>query len=162
MTILDDDGNEIVLNSDGDTGAGDGEDTILLVLDEGDGEPVTVISTTPAFAVDQRLERFRANAAPEAVARIEALFVKRAERIEARLQRLEDRAPAGLKAKVRGARDKNKNKGRGASGGDDGDGGPGGGKPDGKGKPDGGGGKPDKGNSSGGGSSGGGGKGKNK
>ena len=140
LTILDDDGNEIELENDGASGTIDGEDTILLVQDQGDGEPTKVIGSIPSFSVDERLEKFRDKASPEKLARIEALFEKRAERIEARLLRLEDKARPGLKDKVRGARDKNKNKGRGASSGDDGDSGDGSsggkGKPDDKGKPD--------------------------
>ena len=136
LTVLDDDGNEIDLDTDGDTGAGDGEDTVLLVQGQGEGAPLRVLGTIPSFAVDERLARFRANAAPQAVARIEALFQARTERIDARLQRLEDKAPPGLRDTVRGARDKNLNRGRSTSGGDDGDGGPGGGQPDEPGKPD--------------------------
>ena len=147
LTVLDDDGNEIVLNG-GASGTLDGEDTILLIQQLTDGLPPTVVGGITSFSVGKRLERVLATGSPEKLAKLVELIQKRVDKLEARLQRIEDRAPAHLKDKVRGARDKSKGKGRNTGGdGDNGDGGSGG-----KGKPDkgGGGGNP------------GGGKGKNK
>ena len=140
LTVLDDDGNPLVLPG-GASGTLDGEDTILLIQTLTDGLPPRVLGGITAFSVGKRLEKLLEKGSPEKLAQLNELIQKRIERNEARLQRIEDRAPAHLKAKVRGARDKSQGKGRNASGGDDGDGG--GGKPDDKGKPDKGGGKPD-------------------
>ena len=157
LTILDDDGNPIVLENGGASGTLDGEDTILLIRGRGVGPPVVIDGITSS-SVHQRLARLLETAPPERLAKFEELILARQARLDARLQRLEENAPDALKAKVRGAHDKSK--GRGASGGGDGeDGGPsdGKGKPDDKGKPDGGGG-----NSGGGGGNSGGGGGKGK
>ena len=144
LTILDDDGNEIELQNDGASGTLDGEDTILLIMGQGVGPPV-VIGGITSSSVQKRLEKLLQEASPERQAKLEGLIQKRLERLEARLQRIEDRAPNDRKNQVRGARDKSTGKG--------------GGKPDDKGASSGGGGKPD---DKGKGSSGGGGKGKNK
>ena len=136
LTILDDDGNPIVLPG-GASGTLDGEDTILLIQTLTDGLPPRVLGGITSFSVSKRLERVLATGSPEKLAKLNELIQRRVDRNEARLQRVEARAPAHLKGAVRGARDKNQGKGRG----DDGDGG--GGPPEGKGKPD------DKGNSGG-------------
>ena len=148
LTILDEDGNEIVL-AGGASGTLDGEDTILLIQQLADGLDPTVLGGITSFSVSKRLEKLlEKGSSPEKLTKLAELIQKRVDKLEARLQRIEDRAPAHLKDKVRGARDKSKGKGRGASGGD-GDNGDGGGKgkPD-KDKPDKGGGggkgKPDK------------------
>lgn len=135
LTILDEDGNEIVLVG-GASGTLDGEDTILLIQTLTDGESPHVLGGITAFSVGKRLEKLLEKGSPEKLAKLNELIQKRIERNEARLQRIENNAPAHLKATVRGARDKNQGKGRDASGGDDGNGSSGGGKPDGKGKPD--------------------------
>lgn len=144
LTVLDEDGNEIVLPG-GASGTLDGEDTILLIQQLTDGQSPQVRGGITAFSVGKRLEKLLEKGSPEKLAKLNELIQKRIDRNEARLQRIEDRAPARLKDKVRGARDKNQGKGR---GGDDGDGGGDKGKPDEKGKPDdkggGGKGKPDK------------------
>ncbi|MCH7482533.1 MAG: hypothetical protein IIC31_06870 [Chloroflexi bacterium] len=136
LTVLDDDGNPIVLPG-GASGTLDGEDTILLIQTLTDGLPPRVLGGITSFSVSKRLERVLATGSPEKLAKLNELIQRRVDRNEARLQRVEARAPAHLKGAVRGARDKNQGKGRG----DDGDGG--GGPPEGKGKPD------DKGNSGG-------------
>ncbi len=145
LTILGEDGNAIVLPG-GASGTLDGEATILLIQTLTEGLPPRVLGGITSFSVGKRLEKLLEKGSPEKLAKLNELIQARVEKNDARLQRIEDRAPAHLKAKVRGARDKSEGKGRNT--GDDGDGGRG--KPDDKGKPDNGG-------SGGGGSSGGGG-----
>ena len=134
LTILDDDGNAIVLPG-GASGTLDGEDTILLIQTLTEGLPPRVLGGITSFSVGKRLEKLLEKGSPEKLAKLNELIQKRIERNEARLQRVEQRAPAHLRDTVRGARDKNKGPGR-NTGDDDGDGGSGGGKPDDKGKPD--------------------------
>ena len=150
LTILDDDGNEIELQNDGASGTLDGEDTILLIMGQGVGPPV-VIGGITSSSVQKRLEKLLEEASPERQAKLEGLIQKRLERLEARLQRIEDRAPNDRKNQVRGARDKSTGKGGGKPDDKGASSGGGGGKPDDKGKGSsgggggGGGGKPDKG-----------------
>ncbi len=132
LTILDDDGNPIVLPG-GASGTLDGEDTILLVQTLTEGLPPRILGGITSFSVGKRLEKLLEKGSPEKLAKLNELIQARVEKNDARLQRIEDRAPAHLKGTVRGARDKSKGKGR-NTGDDDGDGGRG--KPDDKGKPD--------------------------
>ncbi|MCH7608159.1 MAG: hypothetical protein IIC94_06305 [Chloroflexi bacterium] len=124
LTILDEDGNEIVLVG-GASGTLDGEDTILLIQTLTDGQPPRVLGGITAFSVGKRLEKLLEKGSPEQLARLNDLIQKRVERNEARLQRIEDNAPDHLRGTVRGARDQNQGRGR-NTGDDDGD----------KGKPD--------------------------
>ena len=140
LTILDEDGNEIVFVG-GASGTLDGEDTILLIQQLTDGQPPRVLGGITSFSVGKRLEKLLEKGSPEQLARLNDLIQKRVERNEARLQRIEDNAPDHLRGTVRGARDQNQGRGRNASDGDDGNGSSGGGKPDDnpggdKGKPD--------------------------
>lgn len=130
LTILDDDGNPIVLGG-GASGTLDGEDTILLIQTLTDGLPPRILGGITSFSVGKRLEKLLEKGSPEKLAQLNELIQRRIDRNEARLERVEARAPSHLRNTVRGARDKNQGKGSG----DDGDG-PGGGPPDDKGKPD--------------------------
>ena len=132
LTVLDENGNEIVLPG-GASGTLDGEDTILLIQQLTDGQPPRVLGGITAFSVGKRLEKLLEKGSPEKLAKLNELIQKRIERNEARLQRIEDNAPDHLRGTVRGARDQNQ--GRGRNTGDDDGGGEG--KPDDKGKPDG-------------------------
>ncbi len=126
-------GHRLIVLPGGASGTLDGEDVILLIQQLGAGLPQTVLGGITSFSVGKRLEKLLEKGSPEKLTKLAELIQKRVDKLEARLQRIEDRAPAHLKDKVRGARDKSKGKGRNT--GDDGDGGDKG-KPDGKGKPD--------------------------
>ena len=127
LYVLDENGNLLDLDApEGGNGPSEGEDVVLLVRGQGAGKPDNVVNSIATTKIAERLQRLTDMAAERDVRKAELLqrlADERTERQEARLQRLEENAPASVVDKVKQARGKSgeagNGPGQGRGGGDD-------------------------------------------